>query len=147
MSQMLGRIFKLSSSSRNRGLCLRGQVHEQRLFSTAAAPYLLLRKNNAVLSSGERVMSIDLFDPRKQETVKIPEQRVSKEIQRSVIIGSSRGWVGLKNLLDSSVRLTNIFNPCASASSRKVVSLPPLALDDSSVANLSLSASPDEEGG
>ncbi|CAL9229260.1 unnamed protein product, partial [Arabidopsis halleri] len=52
-----------------------GQVHEQRLFSTAAAPYLLLRKNNAVLSSGERVMSIDLFDPRKQETVKIPEQR------------------------------------------------------------------------
>ncbi|XP_010452219.1 PREDICTED: uncharacterized protein LOC104734362 [Camelina sativa] len=147
MYQMLGRVFKLSSSARIRGLCLRRQVHEQRLFSTSATPYLLLRNNNAVISPNERLVSIDLFDPRKQETVKIPEQRVSKEVQESVTIGSSRGWVGLKNIHDSSVRLTNIFNP--SSSSPKVVSLPPLGVDISraKVSSLSLSASPDDEGG
>lgn len=146
MYQMLGRVFKLSSSARSRGLCLRRQVHDQRLFSTSATPYLLLCNNNSVISPKERLVSIDLFDPRKQETVKIPEQRVSKEVQESVTIGSSRGWVGLKNIYDSSVRLTNIFNP---ASSRKVVSLPPLDVNSSraKVSSLSLSASPDEEEG
>lgn len=82
VSRMLGTISKLSSSARNRGLYLRRQVHEQRLFSALATPYLLLCNNNAVISSKERFMSIDLFDPRKQETVKIPEQRVSKEVHR-----------------------------------------------------------------
>ncbi|CAA7033946.1 unnamed protein product [Microthlaspi erraticum] len=129
---MLGRIVKLSSSARNPGLCL---VHEQRLFSTAATPYMLLRSSNAV---EERLVSIDCFDPRKQETVKIP---VPEEMQESVTIGSSRGWVCLRNIHDSSVRLTNIFNPAA-----KVVSLPPLPpANVVKVSNMALSASPDDE--
>lgn len=87
-------------------------------------------------------MSIDLFDPRKQETVKMSEQRVSKEVHESVTIASSKGWVCLKNIRDSSLRLTNVFNLASS-----VVSLPPVDVERGEVSSLCLSVSPDEEGG
>ncbi|CAA7034038.1 unnamed protein product [Microthlaspi erraticum] len=83
---------RISKLSRDRGLCLRRQRQVQfQLFSNSATPYLLLRNHNNNKDSIKRlVMSIDLFDPRKQETVKISEQRVSKEVHESVSIASTK---------------------------------------------------------
>ncbi|CAH2074339.1 unnamed protein product [Thlaspi arvense] len=140
MSQLLCRIAKLPSSQ---GLCF----SELRRFSTAATPYLLLNKTNyRAASKGEIVVDINLYDPRKDERVKIQDQTLSEELVASVKMGSSRGWVGVKNVHDSTVRLTNVFNPCASVSSHKVITLPPL--NDSRfrvVSNLCLSASPEQQ--
>ncbi|KAL1196634.1 hypothetical protein V5N11_021531 [Cardamine amara subsp. amara] len=140
MSQLLGRIGKLS---KQRVTCL----SELRSFSsTAATPYLLLNESNlreTTATGNEMVVDMNLYDPRKEERVKIPDQALLKELQWSQKIGSSKGWLGLKERSSkSTVRLTNIYNPCASVSSHKVITLPPL---DDSVSSISLSASPNQQ--
>lgn len=136
MYQLFGRIAK-----KQHRLCF----SELRSLSTAATPYLLFKEtiNKAVKTpSGEAVVELNLYDPRKDETVKFPDQTLTKELLTSTKVGSSRGWVVAKNLYDSTLRLTNMFNPCASVSSRKVISLPPT---EDQICRISLSASPDQE--
>ncbi|ESQ40241.1 hypothetical protein EUTSA_v10013853mg [Eutrema salsugineum] len=149
MSQLLGRIAKLSTSSpigKQPRLCF----SELRALTTEATPYLLFQEINGRRApcGNEMLVDMNLYDPRKDERVKIPDQTLSMELLYSVRIGSSSGWVAGKNIHDSTVRLTNMFNPCASVSSRKVISLPPW--DDESrgraVSSISLSASPDQQG-
>ncbi|CAA7034000.1 unnamed protein product [Microthlaspi erraticum] len=135
----------LVSIGKKQGLCF----SELRSLSTAATPYLLSRESNRrrkTPSSNEVEVDLNLYDPRKDERVKIPDQTLPEELCWSVRTGSSRGWVGAQNIRDSAMRLTNMFNPCASVSSRKVISLPPW--DDSrgrNVCRISLSASPDQQ--
>ncbi|KFK22474.1 hypothetical protein AALP_AAs47945U000100, partial [Arabis alpina] len=142
MSQLLVRIAKISSSSivknkKHHGLCF----SEFRSLSTAATPYLLFHptENEATTPTGEPLVELNLYDPRKHETVKFPDQTMTKELLKSSKIGSSRGWVVAKKQYDPILRLTNMFNPCAS---RKVISLPPILYP---ITHISLSASPEQE--
>lgn len=100
MSQLIGRsISNLSSST-----------SELRFLSTAARPYLLLRDDLlSMSSSGEKVININILDPCKQETMKIPKQTLSKELNQSIKAGSSKGWVALLNLNDLKLHLTNVY--------------------------------------
>ncbi|XP_010423724.1 PREDICTED: uncharacterized protein LOC104708790 [Camelina sativa] len=146
MSQLLGRVAKLSSAVKKQRLCF----SELRSFSTAAAtPYLLLRDTNhrraMTPSGGGVVLDMNLYDPRKDERVKVPDQTLSEELRCSVKVGTSRGWVFLRNKEDSTMRLTNIYNPCASASSHKVINLPPFDDTEAHIASISLSASPNQQ--
>ncbi|KFK22475.1 hypothetical protein AALP_AAs47945U000300 [Arabis alpina] len=149
MSQLLVRIAKISSSSivKKHGLCF----SELRSLSTAATPYLLFDETvqDEMTLSCEPLVELNLYDPRKEETVKIPDQTLTKELLRSRKVGSSRGWmVGKYDLspmrwsYESTFHLTNMYNPCASASSRKVISLPPTK---EKITDISLSASPEQE--
>lgn len=141
MSRLLGRIAKFSSSH---GLCFT----DLRRLSTAT-PYLLLDETNHKAArrpwDGEMVVDMNLYDPMIDERVKIPDQTLSKELLYSVRIGTSRGWVGMKNIKDFTVHLTNIFNPCASAFSHKVITLPPLDDNKARISSISLSASPNQQ--
>ncbi|CAH8276959.1 unnamed protein product [Arabidopsis lyrata] len=149
MSQLLRRIS--SSLGKKERLCF----SELRWFSTAAAtpspsPFVLCNETNARrsrVSDGARVVVVDinLYDPRKDETVEIPDQTLPEELYPSMKIGSSRGWVGVKDMRNSNVLLTNIFNPSASVSSHKVITLPPLQDSEAHISSISLSASPDHE--
>lgn len=141
MSQFLGRIVKLSSAVKKQRLCF----SELRSFSTAATPYLLLSETNHRAATGGSVVDLNLYDPRKDEIVKIPDQTLSEEFKSTVKIGSSRGWVVVKNVYDSTLHLTNIYNPCASVSSHKVITLPPLDDSKARIFNISLSASPHQK--
>ncbi|CAL9228992.1 unnamed protein product [Arabidopsis halleri] len=145
MSQLLGRIAKISSLVKKQRLCF----SELRSFSTAATPYLLFCETNYRMARtpfGGAVVDINLYDPRKKETVKVPDQYLSKELQCTMKMGSSRGWVVARNIFDSTLHLTNIFNPCASVSSHKVITLPPLEDDAKArISSISLSASPDQK--
>ncbi|KFK23918.1 hypothetical protein AALP_AAs74908U000300 [Arabis alpina] len=145
MSQLLLRLAKISSSSivkkkKHHGLCF----SELRSLSTAATPYLLFDETDkeATTPSGEAMVDLNVYDPRKDEMVKLPDQTLTKELLTSRKVRSSRGWVLAENEVDSTLRLTNIFNPCASASSRKVISLPPTKYQ---ITTISLSASPEKE--
>ncbi|CAH8390869.1 unnamed protein product [Eruca vesicaria subsp. sativa] len=145
MSQLLVRMAKLSSSSSSQRLCSR----ELRRFSTTATttPYLLFKQNNYRRVGSETVVDLNLYDPSKDERVKIHDLTFLEELTASSMrIGSSRGWVCVKNSDDSTVRITNIFNPCAPFSSHNVISLPPL--DDTRVrvvSSMALSASPEQQ--
>ncbi|CAL9228996.1 unnamed protein product [Arabidopsis halleri] len=143
MSQPLGRIAKISSVVKKQRLCF----SELRSFSTAATPYLLFCETNYRLVRTPRgsLVDMNLYDPRKKERVKVPDQYLSEDLEASLKIGASRGWVGVKNLHDSTVRLTNIFNPCASVSSHKVITLPPLEDSKTLISTISFSASPDQQ--
>ncbi|KFK38379.1 hypothetical protein AALP_AA3G106200 [Arabis alpina] len=143
MSQLLVRIAKISSSSvvkKKHGLCF----SELRSFSSAATPYLLLQptEKEATTPSGEAMVDLNVYDPRKDETVKFPDQTLTKELLTSLKARSSRGWVLAKNKVESTWSLTNMFNPCAAASTRKVISLPPTKYQ---ISGISLSASPEKE--
>ncbi|XP_010415522.1 PREDICTED: uncharacterized protein LOC104701525 [Camelina sativa] len=132
MSQILCRISKFSTS-RNRILCFRRSE-----FSTAATtPYLLLGSDLVGKSPcGGKVVNFNLYDPRKQEQVKIENKILPKEVYKSHRIGSSRGWLALVNKKDSTVRLANILNP-----SKKIISLPPITRDKYEyVVNVSVSS-------
>lgn len=121
MSHLSGRISKLSSSSLNRRLCF-----TQSEFSTTTTPYLLLGRDVVGKSPcGGKVYNFNLYDPRKEEHVKMENQILSKDLRHSSAIGSSRGWLAMMNKRDSTVRLTNIFN-----SPSKTISLPPLIKDE-----------------
>ncbi|VVB13036.1 unnamed protein product [Arabis nemorensis] len=142
MSQLLVRIAKISSSSIGKhGLCF---SEFRRSLSTAATPYLLFSETSKyeMTLSCEPLVELNLYDPRKDETVKFPDQTLRKELLSSTKVGSSRGWVVTRNLFNSKMHLTNMFNPCASASSRKVISLP---TPKARICRISLSASPDQE--
>ncbi|KFK23917.1 hypothetical protein AALP_AAs74908U000200 [Arabis alpina] len=145
MSQLLLRLAKISSSSiwkkkKHHGLCF----SEFRSLSTAATPYLLYGETEKyeMTLSCEPLVDLNLYDPRKDETVSFPDRTLTKPLLASMKVGSSRGWVLAKNLYDSTLHLTNMYNPCASASSRKVISLPPIK---EGIFRISLSASPDQE--
>ncbi|KAL1197581.1 hypothetical protein V5N11_012155 [Cardamine amara subsp. amara] len=81
--------------------------------------------------------------------MKIPKQTLWKELNMSVKVGSSKGWVALSNLNDLKLHLTNVFNPFASSSRKVLISLPPVEkIYRGSIArvwNVAFSASPDEE--
>lgn len=142
MSQLLGRIAKISSVVKKQRLCF----SELRSFSTAATPYLLLKETNYRAASGGSVVDINLYDPRKKEIVKIRDQYLSEELQCTMKMGSSRGWIVAKTIYESTLYLTNIFNPCASVSSHKVFNLPPLEDDAKArISSISLSASPNQQ--
>ncbi|KAH0887426.1 LOW QUALITY PROTEIN: hypothetical protein HID58_063522 [Brassica napus] len=68
------------------------------------------------------------------------------EVAKSLRIGSSKGWVALTDLQNSKLRLTNLFNPCAS--SPTTITLPPVdgcyRGSAARVYNVSLSASPNQ---
>ncbi|XP_020865786.1 uncharacterized protein LOC9323282 [Arabidopsis lyrata subsp. lyrata] len=140
MSQLLlCRISKLSSA-RNHFLCFRRSK-----FSTATAaatPYLLLGDDVVGISPcGGKVVNFNLYDPRRQEQVKIENKILSKEVYKSRRIGSSRGWLALVNKKDLTVRLTNILNP-----SKKIISLPPITRDKyEHHVNVSVSSSNEED--
>ncbi|KAG7586365.1 hypothetical protein ISN45_Aa02g016690 [Arabidopsis thaliana x Arabidopsis arenosa] len=140
MSQLLCRISKLSSA-RNHFLCFRRSEFST---STAAAatPYLLLGDDVVGKSPcGGKVVNFNLYDPRKQEQVKIENKILSKEVSKSRRIGSSRGWLALVNKKDLTVRLTNILNP-----SKKIISLPPITRDKyEHHVNVSVSSSNEED--
>ncbi|XP_048612058.1 uncharacterized protein LOC125586241 [Brassica napus] len=125
-----------------------GGIRKLRSFSTAAAqPYLLVREREVtVKSSSERVVTLNLLDPCKLETVKIPGKSLPTEVAKSLRIGSSKGWVALTDLQNSKLRLTNLFNPCAS--SPTTITLPPVdgcyRGSAARVYNVSLSASPNQ---
>ncbi|KFK24207.1 hypothetical protein AALP_AAs44809U000200 [Arabis alpina] len=93
MSQLLVRIAKISSSSmvKKHGLCF----SELRSLSTAATPYLLFdhTDQDEMTLSCEPLVELNVYDPRKEETVKIPDQTLTKELLRSRKVGSSRGWM------------------------------------------------------
>ncbi|CAH2066278.1 unnamed protein product [Thlaspi arvense] len=140
MSQLFCRISKKLPSARNRSLCFRRSE-----FSTATTPYLLLGSDVAGDSScGGKSVNFNLYDPTKQENVKIENQILSKELHESRRIGSSRGWLALMNKNDSTVRLTNMFNN--PTKKKKTISLPPLARDRfEHLVNVSVSSSPNEQ--
>ncbi|EOA34549.1 hypothetical protein CARUB_v10022095mg [Capsella rubella] len=124
MSQVMCRISKLSSAL-NHFLCFRRS--EFSTATAAATPYLLLGNFN-------------LYDPRKQEQVKIENKILPKDVYKSHKMGSSRGWLASMNKKDSTVRLANILNP-----SKNFISLPPITRDKYEHAvNVSVS-SPNEE--
>jgi len=104
MSQLLGRIAKISSVVKKQRLCF----SELRSFSTAATPYLLLKETNYRAASGGSVVDINLYDPRKKEIVKIRDQYLSEELQCTMKMGSSRGWIVAKTIYESTLYLTNI---------------------------------------
>ncbi|KFK24807.1 hypothetical protein AALP_AA8G027500 [Arabis alpina] len=139
MSQLLGRIAKISSSSvvKKHGLCF----SDFRSLSTAATPYLLFNPTDKyeMTLACEPLVELNLYDPRKDETVKFPDQTLTRQLLSATKGGSSRGWVVARNIFDSTLHLTNMFNPCAS---RKVISLPPTK---GRISRISLSASPDQE--
>ncbi|CAF1872884.1 unnamed protein product [Brassica oleracea] len=96
-----------------------GGIRKLRSFSTAAAqPYLLVRERESLPT----------------------------EVAKSLRIGSSKGWVALTDLQNSKLRLTNLFNPCAS--SPTTITLPPVdgcyRGSAARVYNVSLSASPNQ---
>lgn len=134
---MFCRISKKLSSAPNRNLCFRRSE-----FSTATTPYLLLGSDVVGDSPcGGKVVNFNLYDPRKQDQVKIKKQIVSKEVHESRKIGSSRGWLASMNKNDSTVRLTNIFNP-----TKKTISLPPLTRDKfEHLVNVAVSSANEEE--
>ncbi|CAN6845204.1 unnamed protein product [Brassica oleracea] len=121
-----------------------GRTRKLRSFSTAAAqPYLLVREREVTLKSSiERVVTLNLLDPCKLEMVKIPGKSLPTEVAKSLRIGSSKGWVALTDLQNSKLRLTNLFNPCAS--SPTTITLPPLDGSVARVSKVSLSASPNQ---
>ncbi|CAN7048145.1 hypothetical protein Bca4012_073884 [Brassica carinata] len=121
-----------------------GGTRKLRSLSTAAAqPYLLVREREVTLkSSSERVVTLNLLDPCKLEMVKIPGKTLPTEVAKSLRIGSSKGWVALTDLQNSKLRLTNLFNPCAS--SPTTITLPPLDGSVARVSKVSLSASPNQ---
>ncbi|CAL9239963.1 unnamed protein product [Arabidopsis halleri] len=139
MSQLLCRISKLSSA-RNHFLCFRRS--EFSTATAAATPYLLLADDVVGKSPcGGTVVNFNLYDPRKQEQVKVENKILSKEVYKSRRIGSSRGWLALLNKKDSTVRLTNILNP-----SKKIISLPPITRDKyEHHVNVSVSSSNEED--
>ncbi|CAA7034036.1 unnamed protein product [Microthlaspi erraticum] len=143
MSQLLVRIAKLSPPGKKQGLCFTGM----RSLTTAATPYMLLKESNLRETSGNgAVVDLNWYDPRKDETVQIPDQTLPEEFLNTMKAGSSRGWVGVKKSHDSAMCLTNMFNPSASVSSRKVISLPPWNDSrDGLVSRISLSAPPDQQ--
>lgn len=145
--QLVSRISRLSSSSSSsHGLCF----SELRRLSTAATPYLLSKETICEKAKtpfdGPLVVDMNLYDPRTKERVKIPEMTLPKELKGSMKIGSSRGWVGMKELDGSKMHLTNMFNPCASlSSSHEVITLPPLDDSETLISSISLSASPNQQ--
>lgn len=116
MAQLFCRLSKKFSSAPDRSLCFRRSE-----FSTATTPYLLLG-SDAVGDSpcGGKLVTFNLYDPRKQEQVKIENQILPKELHESRWIGSSRGWLASMNKNDSTVRLTK---------NKRTISLPPLIRD------------------
>lgn len=62
-----------------------------------ATPYLLCKDTICEKANtpydGPDVVDMNLYDPRKKERVKIPEITLPKELEGSMKIGSSRGWV------------------------------------------------------
>ncbi|VVB13072.1 unnamed protein product [Arabis nemorensis] len=96
MSQFLVRIAKISSSSivkkKQHGLCF----NQLRSLSTAATPYLLFKETDKyeMTLSCEPLVELNLYDPRKDETVTIPDQTLTKELLSSTKEGSSGdGWL------------------------------------------------------
>ncbi|EOA32117.1 hypothetical protein CARUB_v10015367mg [Capsella rubella] len=134
MSQLFGRISKLSSSPLKRRLCF-----SRSDFSTTPTPYLFLGRDVVGKSScGGSVVNYNLYDPRKEEQMQFENQVLSKDLRKSSAIGSSRGWLAMLNKHDSTVRLTNIFNNNPS----KTITLPPLIKDEAeSLFNVSVSSS------
>uniref|UniRef100_A0A1J3E0T3 KIB1-4 beta-propeller domain-containing protein n=2 Tax=Noccaea caerulescens TaxID=107243 RepID=A0A1J3E0T3_NOCCA len=133
MSQLFCRLSKKLSSAPNRSLCFRRSE-----FSTATTPYLLLGSYVVGDSPcGGKFINYNLYDPRKQEQVKIENQILPKELHESRLIGSSRGWLASMNKNDSTVRLTK---------NKRTISLPPLIRDKfEHLVNVSVSSPNGEE--
>lgn len=136
MSHLFGRISKLSSPL-NRKLCSRRSE-----FSTTTTPYLLLGRDVVGKSPcGGKIVNFNLYDPRKEEHVKMENQTLSTNLCGSSKIGSSRGWLAMMSKRDSTVRLTNIFN-----NPSKTISLPPLIKDETErLLNVSVSSSSNDD--
>ena len=131
MSHIFRRVSKNLSSLPSRSLSSR-----RTNFSTVTTPYLLLGSDVVGDSPcGGKLVNFNLYDPKTQKHVKIENQTLTKELNESKWIGSSRGWLASTNKNVSTVHLSN-------PSKKKTVSLPPLTRDKfEHLVNVSVSSS------
>ncbi|CAN7053589.1 hypothetical protein IGI04_028471 [Brassica rapa subsp. trilocularis] len=131
MSHLFRRVSKNLSSFPTRSLSSRRSN-----FSTATPPYLLLGRDVVGDSPcGGKLVNFNLYDPKTQKHVKIENQTLTKELNESKWIASSRGWLASTNKNDSTVHLSNL-------SKKKTITLPPLTRDKfEHLVNVSVSSS------
>ncbi|CAH8363941.1 unnamed protein product [Eruca vesicaria subsp. sativa] len=130
----------------------------ERLLSSqiAQTPYLYLNEETVSLIYGDtewdlagRVVDTKLFDPRKEETVTLPNQvESSEELLGSQPIGSSRGWLALltKGPDNESLPILLLTKKVVDCDNHLYTRLPSLPCCDSeSILNVSLSSSSPED--
>ncbi|WZZ77313.1 hypothetical protein YC2023_097885 [Brassica napus] len=125
MSQLLFRLSKLSH--RNKDVFIQKSV---RLFSTS--PYLTVCNvwDDALrfVEGNSHYGGIILFDPAKEEVLRVLEKIVPQELYNSSLMGASQGWgfFSQQRSNHNSVCISDLYNPLPSKSNTKMIPLPPL---------------------
>lgn len=94
------------------------------------------------------ITSYELFNPRDEKIIKVRGRKFPKVFSQGfVLLGTSRGWAVFMKANDSTIHLSDVFNPWSSESSRKTISLPSHAFPHfEMIINVSLSTSfPDHD--
>ncbi|KAG2320232.1 hypothetical protein Bca52824_013445 [Brassica carinata] len=147
MSQLLFRLSKLSY--RNKDVSIQKNV---RLFSTS--PYLTLGclwdDALRLVEGSSHYGGILLFDPAKEEVLKVLGKVVPRELLNSTLMGASQGWGFFSQLPNhSSLCISDHFNPLSSRPKTKMIPLPPLTSmpygQTKVVWNVAMSSSPPHE--
>ncbi|EFH40541.1 hypothetical protein ARALYDRAFT_918479 [Arabidopsis lyrata subsp. lyrata] len=108
-------------------------------------PYMLVNysfeQDESTNEEENMFVSYNLFNLRSEKIIKITGKKFPKVLyQRFILLGTSRGWAVFMGMNDSTIYLSDIFNPWSSKSSPKTISLPPLAFPNFEMTiNVSLS--------
>ncbi|XP_010460802.1 PREDICTED: uncharacterized protein LOC104741614 [Camelina sativa] len=117
--------------------------------SSTTGPYLSLSVRAGPPSEGVSNGEVDLYDPAKQELLKLTDKAIPEEIITAKWIGASQGWSVHSGTQDRCVLLTDFLNPWNCKPNPKLLTLPPLnpllACQTDVIWNVAMSCCPDDD--
>ncbi|ESQ36368.1 hypothetical protein EUTSA_v10009821mg, partial [Eutrema salsugineum] len=103
-------------------------IHKSvRLFSTSPFLTLGIFGDDKSGASSKCIGDVLFFDPSKEQLAGVPDKIIPEDLVDLKLVGASHGWQFLSDRCNHScVRITDLFNPWASKSNTKIITLPPL---------------------